>query len=404
MLGLSTDTVGLPGSSNTAYGPTATSDDLSGLRDHVVLDMLVGAEQRWLRCCRSAVAAGADAARALFAPRRETEVLARASLARWKSLDEDELLVEEAESPEGDDRRDTAELSAARALGALACALAGVSDAGPAVVRFLAHAERAGLGSAGSRSGGDDALFDTGDAELASVLDELSAHRDHPARDFALLTALELAGRRPTTTRTSEVRVLFVDAYGEGHVAVLRLTQVENGPSGLHPDPARMSFLQADADFRGALADAWDVSGLTGTGVSVLWSLTLEGGAPANDISGASSGAAFAVALAYLLRRGRVIRRRIDPSCAITAGLVGDRLTAVGGYRGKLRAAQRNSLRVIVAAESLDDALDAAPPQFTGRITAARSLDEAIRDARIRLDYLVWTAVAALTIAALLID
>ncbi|MEU4596066.1 hypothetical protein [Nocardia sp. NPDC023988] len=398
MLGLSTDAVGPPGPSHVTHGPTGAADDLSHLPDHVVLDMLVGAQQHWLRCCRAAVLAGGTTARELLAPRRETEVLARASLARWKSLDEDELLAEEAESPSDHGRRDTAELSAARALGALACALAGVSDTGSAVQRLLTHAERANLYSTPSSTTADVPIG-AGQNELASVLGHLTEHRDHPAHGFTTLAALELAGHRPVTLHTSAIRVLFVDAYGQGHVAVLELAQVDGGPSGLHPDPARMSFLQADAEFHDALVDAWQVSRIAGTEASVLWSLTLEGGAPVNDISGASSGAAFAVALDYLMSRGRVVRRRIDPSCAITAGLAGDQLTEVGGYRGKLLAAQSHSLRVIVAADGFDEALEVAPTGFTGRLTAAHTIDDAIRNSRTHLGYLLWTAVAAFLIA-----
>ncbi|MEV6360491.1 hypothetical protein [Nocardia asteroides] len=370
------------------------------LPDHVVIDKLTGAEQAWLACCVDAVAEGAAAARALFAPRQETAVLARASLARWKCFDqEDDLLVEEADSLDDQGRRESADLSAARALGNLACALTGATDIGTAAACFLAHAERAGLHSAGGMSMPGDTVWNTGPDHLGSLVRSLGEHCDSSARAFAILTLLELAGRRPKTLRTNETNVLLVDVYGAGHRAVLRLTLVDAGPSGLHPDPARMSFLQADAAFDAALVDAWASSELATTAACVLWSVTLDGGAPANDITGGSLGAAFAVCLHYLApqtRWRRYLRYRLDPSCAIAAELRGEMLVGVGGYPGKLRAAQQNSLRVVVAASGFAEAVRAAPPRFAANISAARTVDEAIRLAECGTDYrvrAVWSAV-----------
>ncbi|MFD8098410.1 hypothetical protein ACFV24_02650 [Nocardia fluminea] len=394
--------------------PVATADqpdnvNINHVPDYVVLDKLTGAEQYWLACCRSAVAEGAVAARALFEPRPETAVLARASLARWKDLHgEDDLLMEEAESPDQQDRRVTADLSAARALGNLACALTGVGEIGSATDRFLHHAERAGLRSTGPQLVPADARFTREAGELASLVLHLLARDDRPARGFAILTALELAGRRPTTLRINEISVLFIDAYGEGQVGLLQLTQVEGGPSGLHPDPARMSFLQADAEFNASLTQAWKIGSLSATDACVLWSVTDDRGAPANNINGKSLGAAFAVAIADLTPADRWLprfrTRRLDPACAITAGLDGVTLTKVGGYAGKLRAAQRHSLRVVVAATGFDEASRTAPPHFADRITVARTVDEAIARTRTRVNYTRWVAVPAVMVALALID
>ncbi|MFD8098408.1 hypothetical protein ACFV24_02640 [Nocardia fluminea] len=382
--------------------------NINHIPDYVVLNELTGAEQGWMARCRSAVTEGAVAARALFEPRPETAVLARASLARWKHLDsEDDLLTEEAESPDQQDKRITADLSAARALGKLACALTGVSEIGSATTHFLDHAERSSLCSTGTQLLPTSARLTSEPGELASLVLHLLDRGNSPARGFAILTALELAGHRPATLRTAEVNVLLVDAYGVGQVGLLRLAQVQGGPSGLHPDPARMSFLQADAEFHTSLTNAWKISRLSATDACVLWSVTDDRGSPANNINGKSLGAAFAVAIDDLTPDERWFprfrTRRLDPACAITAGLDGVTLTKVGGYTGKLQAAQRHSLRVVVAGAGFDDATRTAPPHFADSIAVARTVEEAIAHTRTRVSYTLWVSVpAAMVVLALI--
>ncbi|MEV0684801.1 hypothetical protein AB0I35_13150 [Nocardia sp. NPDC050378] len=375
-------------------------------RDDALLSELTGAPQRWLALCREAVAEGPEAARGLLDLRRETGVLARHSLARWKHLEAgDDPLEEESENPDLEGDRVTADVSAAHAVAALAQALTGARDIAEACAVFLRHTERAGLHSAGTQllpagpiTGGDD--------PLAEVVLHLLGQGGRPSRGYGIVTALELAGRRPPTVRTTRVSVLFVDIGGAGRVGVLRLEQVREGPSGLHPDPAAMSFLQADREFTDSLARAWEVSRPAATGACVLWSVTGAGRAPENDINGASMAAAVAVALDDLAPRHQLVRwlrvRRLDPACAVTAGLSETELTPVGGYAGKLAAAQRASLRVVVAATGYEEARRQAPENFLDRIAAAATVTEAVSRTRSRPNLALWLVSVAGVLAVLL--
>ncbi|MFI8975134.1 WD40 repeat domain-containing protein [Nocardia asteroides] len=369
--------------------------------DELLLNQLTGADQGWLRVCRAAVADGPEATRALLAARPETTVLARSSLARWKGQrDEEDLLAEEAEYPDAEGLRATADFSAAIAFAELAGALTGSRPADTAAATFLDHAERAGLSSVGTQLLPAGTPLTSESGHLGALVLHLLGRGDRTARGFAILAASELAGQRPPTLRTAETNVLFVDAYGSGRVGLLRLIEVAGGPSGLHPDPARMGFLQADSAFTASLADAWQVSTLATTGACVLWSVTTELGAPANDINGESLGAAIAVALDDLAPRLRWARRlrprRLDPACAVTAGLNDHTLTKVGGYAGKLKAADQHSLRVVVAAAGVTDATSAAPPRLLDRIDSADTVEEAITRTRTRPNLALWSSIAAI--------
>ncbi|WP_067862799.1 WD40 repeat domain-containing protein [Nocardia shimofusensis] len=374
--------------------------------DDALLAELTGAPQRWFALCRNAVAQGPRATGALLEPRRETAVLARQSLARWKNFGAGEdPLEEESEEPDLQGRRVTADVSAAYAVASLAQALTGVLDPESACAAFLDHAERAGLLSVGTQ------LLPAGpltaeDNPLSAVVLHLLGQGGRPARGFGILAALELAGQRAATVRSAQVSVLFVNITGGGEVGVLRLEQLRSGPSGLHPDPARMSFLQADRAFTDSLERAWRISAPASTGACVLWSVSGVGGAPANDINGESMGAAIAVALDDLAPRRRWLRglrpRTLDPTCAVTAGLSGTVLTTVGGYTGKLVAAQRASLRVVVADEGYDQAVEEAPRNYTDRISAARTVTEAIGEARTRANVALWLVSSAGLLAVLL--
>ncbi len=380
----------------------------AGQPDDALLEELTGAGQGWLRRCRTAVGEGPEHTRALLVPSRETAVLARASLARWKGIGDDaDLLEEECEEPDLDGLRVTADLSAARAIAVLACALTGVNEVDEACATFLDHAERAGLRSVGTQLLPAGVPVTSEAAPLGALVLHLLGQGGRAARGFGILTALELAGRRPNTLRTTEISVLFVNGHGAGEVGVLRLEQVLGGPSGLHPDPARMGFLQADADFSDSLGAAWAISNLASTSACVLWSVTVDRGAPANDITGESLGAAVAVGLDDLAPRHRWVRwfrpRRLDPTCAVTAGLDGTTLTRVGGYAGKLRAAKHHSLRVVVAAAAGDEATKTAPHNFADRITLASTIDEAIERTRTRVNYTLWSSVLAAALAVLLV-
>ncbi|MFE5477286.1 WD40 repeat domain-containing protein [Nocardia sp. NPDC056541] len=376
------------------------------LSDDAVLIELTGASQRWLALCRAAVATGPDAARRLLDHRRETGVLARQSLARWKDLAADDLLEEEAEDPDAQDRRITADLSAARAMAVLARALTGSIDTDDACAAFLDHAERAGLTSVGTQLLPAGIPITSANAPLGEIVRHLLGQGVRAARGYAIMAALELSGHTLPVVRSSRISVLFASFGGGGEVGVLRLDQVRGGPSGLHPDPARMGFLQADRAFTDSLEKAWRISRLAGTDACVRWSVSTHGSAPANDINGASMGAAFAVALDDLAPRHALLRklrpRRLDPECAVTAGLSGSNLTAVGGYAGKLTAAQRSSLRVVVASEALREAADEAPQNYADRISAARTVAEAIARTRTRANLALWIVSVAAGLAVLL--
>ncbi|MFD3591621.1 WD40 repeat domain-containing protein [Nocardia sp. NPDC058640] len=377
------------------------------LTDDAVLIELTGASQRWLALCRAAVATGPDATHRLLEHRRETGVLARQSLARWKNLTaDDDPLEEEAEDPDAQGRRITADLSAARAMAVLAQALTGSVPTAQACEVFLDHAERAGLTSVGTQLLPAGIAITSENAPLGDIVRHLLGQGGHAARGYAIMAALELAGRRLPVVRSSRISVLFASFGGSGEVGVLRLDQVRGGPSGLHPDPARMGFLQADREFTDSIERAWRISRLAGTDACVLWSVTTHGSTPANDISGASMGAAIAVALDDLAPRHPVLRklrpRRLDPECAVTAGLSGANLTAVGGYSGKLTAAQRSSLRVVVASEAYQEAADEAPQNYADRISAARTVAEAIARTRTRANLALWMVSVAAGLAVLL--
>ncbi|PKV80261.1 WD40 repeat domain-containing protein [Nocardia fluminea] len=374
--------------------------------DDTVLIELTGASQRWLALCRAAVVAGPDDARRLLEHRRETGVLARQSLARWKNLAADDLLEEEAEDPDAQDRRITADLSAARAMAVLAQALTGSVEAHDACASFLDHAERAGLTSVGTQLLPAGIPITTANAPLGEIVRHLLGQGGRAARGYAILAALELSGHTLPVVRSTRISVLFASFGGGGEVGVLRLDQVRGGPSGLHPDPARMGFLQADRAFTDSLDMAWRISRSAGTDACVRWSISTHGSAPANDINGASMGAAFAVALDDLAPRHALLRtlrpRRLDPECAVTAGLSGAELTAVGGYAGKLTAAQRSSLRVVVAAEAFREAAVEAPQNYADRISAARTVTEAIAMTRTRANLALWIVSVAAGLALLL--
>ncbi|TCJ99418.1 WD40 repeat domain-containing protein [Nocardia alba] len=378
----------------------------ASLSDDAVLIELTGASQRWLALCRAAVAAGSEATSRLLEHRRETGVLARQSLARWKDIAADDLLEEESEDPDAQDLRTTADLSAARAMAVLARALTGSFDTDDACASFLDHAERAGLTSVGTQLLPAGTPITSANAPLGEIVRHLLGQGAHPARGYAIMAALELSGHTLPVVRSSRISVLFASFGGSGEVGVLRLDQVRGGPSGLHPDPARMGFLQADRAFTDSLDMAWRISRLAGTDACVRWSVSTHGSAPANDINGASMGAAFAVALDDLAPRHALLRRlrprRLDPECAVTAGLSGANLTAVGGYAGKLTAAQRSSLRVVVASEALREAADEAPQNFADRISAARTVTEAIAETRTRANYALWIVSVAAGLAVLL--
>ncbi|KAF0846021.1 WD40 repeat protein [Nocardia caishijiensis] len=313
---------------------------------------------------------------------------------------------------------DGPDFSAALALAGFAQALTGAREIDSAAASFDTHAVRAGLRSVGLQAINHDLLTRTGPAStgqrLAELIQRLKAAAEGPATGFAVLTALELASRRPRTRRTTTVPVLLLVGRDgtEAEVATLRLSMLDAGLSGLHPDPAVMSFAQVDDDFLDGLERAWGTTDLAVRGACVVWSISTTTG-PANHLTGHSATAAAAVALDDLDPRRRWVRtlhlRRLrlhslDERCAVTAGLDDTQLTEVAGYPQKVAAAaaHRPELRVVVAEKFRTEAADAAPHGFARRVTGAADLAAAIEQTRSAIN--PRTIVAVLLVLALAVN
>ncbi|WP_067657744.1 hypothetical protein [Nocardia harenae] len=324
---------------------------------------LTGREQQWVALCVAAVRAGPEAAAALLGPDDRA------------ALRDNPLQLEAAE--------------ASRAL-AVALTTAELSDAAAraALQPVLAHAERAGLVSTDLQLMDPRLPVVTEPGPLAVLVRRLLVGEGEEltrVRGFALLLALELAGRRCRVRHSTRTTVLL-EVGGTGVAATLHLRHLDDGPVGLHPDPARMLFLDADAEIAHGFDQAWRA----GRGVGracVVWSVTHDRGVPAARLRGPSMAAAMAVALDDLLPRPRTGRwrwRTLDARSAVTAGLDGATLTRVGHYGEKLKAAQMAALRVIVAKSGLADATEKAPAGFADSVHGAATLAEAIRHTRRR--------------------
>jgi WD40 repeat protein len=187
---------------------------------------------------------------------------------------------------------------------------------------------------------------------------------------MVLLTALRLAGLQPRSRRATRVPVLF-DKTGTGVSGVLQIRDLPGGPAGLYPDPEAMSFVRADAEFTGALTNAWFYA-TRGRLVDrcVVWRLTLNDGAPIPFLRGESLGAAFAIALREHFRKHMSLTRPwepvgtvffgLRPRCAITGAIgIGETLASVGGMEAKLEAARASRWRLVAPAGNRDAAVHA---------------------------------------------
>nr|WP_040714040.1 hypothetical protein [Nocardia takedensis] len=382
-------------------GRYSSSSDATAVGDEELLAALTGVEQRWLALCRAAVESG-DTADLLDT--RAAEVLATQSRSRWQRDSEDLLLDEEGDGSADSDRL-AADFSAARAMAAMAGAVAAATPVEDACAIFLDHGDRAGLHSTGSQLVSADSPIIRGDARTREIALHLLAAVSSPSRGHCILLALELADRRPPTRRVAHAPVLFAGYTAgapHGEMGWLRVELLGHGPSGLHPDPARMGFLQSDAEFTDGLAEAWNSSRLAESDACAVWSIALEQGAPANAIVGGSIAAALAVLLDDLAPRYRMLRpvrpRKLDPRCAVTAGLVDGDLRPVRGYAAKLEVARRHSLRVVVAADAHETATREAPHDFADRVAAAATLADAIRAARTGINHRLWLILAAVAV------
>ncbi|MRH93483.1 hypothetical protein GFY24_39795 [Nocardia sp. SYP-A9097] len=383
---------------------------------------LTGNDQRWRRICQQAVADGAHATLALLAA-GSTEAAALASTRNMpqhsgaavlvrRTVEEERLwlqpeLLDGETAPHPESASDSTDEAAAPIAADLAAGLAtaalakGITGAWPvehACAEFLRHADGSGLHSVGSQLISARDLEGVEDPRLLDVVLHLIRRTDSPARGYAIVAALDLAGLIPRKLRTTYVSVLFALRDADGHrgeAGTLKLIQLQHGPSGLHPDPARMSFLQADSKVTESLTAAWLTSSLAATDACVLWSVERDRRGPANAIHGGSMAAAIAVALDDLAPRWQRFRqlrpRRLDHKCAITAGLSGETLTGVTGYKEKFEAAQERGLRVVVAESELESARPQAPPGLIP--LGASTLREAVRRTRTKLNLRLYTVV-----------
>ncbi|MFE3443348.1 hypothetical protein ACFXNW_09985 [Nocardia sp. NPDC059180] len=390
--------------------------NVDAVADHTLLHTLTGSGRSWLELCRRAVDEGAAAAVDLLAPGSQPHrVFESLSTAQWKR-------AADTAEPHGDDSRSDDELlddlatddrppdlSAAEAGAALARCLTGACDIADTVDTVLRHCDRAGLHSAGPQIPTLDAVPATPDDRLRELIVHLVGRGTSRSRGYAMLAALDLARGMPLERRSTTMRVLFArhaSASARGEVGTLRLTLLADGPSGLHPDPRHMHFLQADDAFVDAIGAAWAVAGLDATSACVVWSLIGTDARPVNAVSGGSLAAAFAVGLDDLTpqRRSRRIRvRRLDPRCAITADLDGHHLVRVDGYDAKIEAARTAGLRVIVAEKGLPHAIAATRADGVDSVTGADTVSDAIREARTRINSrFYFTAVSVMLIVAVL--
>lgn len=278
-----------------------------------------------------------------------------------------------------------------------------------AVTDAMAHCRRSGLQSVGGRVLSAERL-DSVTEPLARVLDEVTTQarieNGLSSRGFLTLLSLELCGLRPETRTTTRVPVLFRSTADEraGTAGTLTLSLLAGGPRGIHPDPSQMAFLQADSAVAQSIDAAWAAWDLDTSDDCVTWSVTDGHGHPILALSGESMAAAFAVALDDL-RPGRGILgvplprklrlRKLDRNCAVTAGLSGQSLTPVSGYKAKLQAARDMDLRVVVADGALKDARSFAPADYADKVQGAQDLQEAIKATRSRFNRVVVGLAAA---------
>jgi hypothetical protein len=358
---------------------------------------LVGKQQLWLAMCREAVATGRVPDRLSL----DIDSSEYSALQRDQRPAPAEFLADDVDPM--DDAPSLATLIAAD-LRSLSETLIDPAPDRRRTERFLSLASARGLVSAGTQLVAPDADYVIGVAPLAVLVRDLLGHGASQSRGFAILTALELSGRRPDTVRSTSISVLFaIPGTGGGTSGELTLSRLAHGPSGLHPDPAVMSFLSADADVAKSIVAAWSLSNLASSDACVVWSVTRDA-EPCNAINGESMGAAFAVLLDDLAPRRRVLgrlrRTRIDEDCAVTAGLDGDKLTEVGGYESKLRVAEERRLRVVVAAAALNTARENAPENYSADtpgslLRGAETVQQAIDQTRTRTNPLPYVVAAA---------
>jgi WD40 repeat protein len=384
---------------------------------------LIGSEQGWLSDCREVVVGGPRAASLLSRISDDSGNEAFALKAGRVRVDGDPLLVEQV----------GIEWTTACVIRDFALDLAGISEAaGQSVQPLLHYAAAAHLTSATSddqlaldtRLVGDDAP-----SPLRKVF-EILATAEGEGRDFAMLLALELSGRRPRKICDADVRVLFAgdatessaeddEIQGAGATGTLTITLLDSGPPGLHPDPAVMSFFTSDdTRFARSVFHAYAASPYARTSACLVWALRLnvDAATPTNHYSGGSLGGAFALALHQVSIDSRIHRalgklrldvhpKTFNRSATVTAAVTDSigTLGPVGGLDKKLQAARRaNNIRVVVVETSeYDHARRIAPEKI--EVRNASTTTDAIKVTRARKNPQFRNFVVALTVLAVLV-
>ncbi len=211
----------------------------------------------------------------------------------------------------------------------------------------------------------DETAAHVGDDASPALQAALAIIADAPpstARAYAMVMAGEMSPTSSGRRRKRSVRVLF-DTSTAGVTGMLTLRVVSQGPPGLFPDPEAMAFLSTNPAFALALTAAWrNCSAEQSSPMPcVLWSLSHEGDR-LSSIQGRSLGAAFAVALADLVRsRGaRLWSSRIlqgfSGATAITGTVAEDgSIGRVGGLDRKFAIALQRNWSVVAPAENEAD-------------------------------------------------
>ncbi|MCE3551322.1 hypothetical protein LWC33_07635 [Pseudonocardia sp. RS11V-5] len=251
--------------------------------------------------------------------------------------------------------------------------------------------------------GGSDIVMSTDGArpELTRLVNVLSEVAHGPAAGFVALLARHLLGG-PASAPTATVSVpVLVDRSREGRAVQLWVALQQDGPPGLHPDPARMAFLVSDREFVDAARTAWASCPLATTGVCVTWWMS-EKEEPCVDVHGPSASVAIAIALDELHRRRRwwLPRLRILAVGQATTGRLTPTGTIepVGGYANKIDAAGRAELGVVLPRKSeRDESLVEALAKNEVSARYVGDLGEAIAATRTR-----WDRTVALVLAVVL--
>ena len=379
-----------------------------GLAGQYAAARLTDRHQRWLRLLEALVASEPHALAALPEPRHVEQL--QNSLNNqpiWQTVPRDAIATSRQLSPFGAHPAVATATLLARLAEAMAEPPAGDSPARQArsqqlIQQAVAHLARTGLAAPGRPSAAPpaEALPAAGGPEPTPhrFLAELGRQPLTSETGDLRLLALELVDEVPAVERTVTEPVVFhKDTLGRSGNLTLKL--LRSGPAGIYPDPAVMAFLNPDRGFLDSLRQAAAALPPRLEGRCVLWSLTSEHHDPVNNVTGPSVGATFAVALASLAapvpwravanqvgaRYPRLVRRT-----AITAQLVGPKLSPVTGHQHKIDAARDAGVDLLVDAESFHSGkVDGQPLRQHARTRAvalrgAQTLEQARRRSRPR--------------------